>query len=84
MAKFFEDLGKAVSRAANSVSTEFNVAAQEQRLREAYQELGRLHYEAVQAGSLPDNPAIAAQMDKVSDLLRSIQELRRAQNVADV
>ena len=36
MSNFFDDLSKAVTRAANSVSTEINVAAQEQRVREAY------------------------------------------------
>lgn len=83
MSNFFDDLGKAVNRVANNVSTEFSVAAQEQRLREAYQELGRLHYEAVQAGKTPEGDAFAAQMTKISTLLSDIHNKRRSQNVAE-
>jgi hypothetical protein len=84
MGNFFDDLGKAVSRAANSVSTEFNVAAQEQRLKEAYQALGRMYYEAVQAGKDVAGEKFDAQMAKIRDLQESIREMRRNQNVADV
>lgn len=84
MGNFFDDLGKVVTRAANSVSTEFNVAAQEQRLKEAYQVLGRMHYEAVQAGMTPAGQEFDAQMAKISDLVAAIREMRQAQNVADV
>ena len=84
MNNFFDDLSKAVNRVANNVSTEFSVAAQEQRLREAYQELGRLHYEAVQAGKTPDGDAFVAQMTRISTLLGDIQNKRRNQHVADV
>lgn len=84
MSNFFDDLGKAVSRATNSVSTEFNVAAQEQRLKEAYQVLGRMHYEALATGRAAAGPEFDAQMGKISDLILSIRERRQAQNVADV
>lgn len=84
MGNFFDDLGKAVSRAANSVSTEFNVAAQEQRLKEAYQVLGRMHYEAIQADMVAAGPEFDTQMAKIRDLQESIREMRRNQNVADV
>ena len=84
MSNFFDNLGKAVSRAADSVSTEFNVAAQEQRLKEAYQVLGRMHYEALQAGMVAAGPEFDAQMAKISDLIAAIRQLRQAQKVADV
>jgi hypothetical protein len=84
MSNFFDDLGKAVTRAANSVSTEINVAAQEQRLRETYQALGRLYYEAVQAGQAAQGPEFDAQMAKINDLQEAIRQTRRNQNVADV
>lgn len=84
MSNFFDNLGKAVSRAADSVSTEFNVAAQEQRLKEAYQILGRMHYEALQAGMVAAGPEFDAQMAKISDLIAAIRQLRQAQKVADV
>ena len=84
MSNFFDNLGKAVSRAADSVSTEFNVAAQEQRLKEAYQVLGRMHYEALQAGMVAAGPEFDAQIAKISDLIAAIRQLRQAQKVTDV
>ena len=84
MSDFFGDLGKAAQRFANSVSTEVSVAAQEQRLKEAYQALGRMHYEAAQAGNTAAGAEFDAQMAKINDLITSIREIRQAQNVADV
>jgi hypothetical protein len=84
MSNFFDDLGKAVTRAANSVSTEFNVAALEQRLREAYQVLGRMHYDALQAGMVAAGPEFDAQMTKINELVCTIRETRNAQNVTNV
>ena len=84
MANIFDDLGKAVTRVASSVGTEVHVAAQEQRLKEAYQVLGRMHYEAVRAGNVPAGAAFDAQMETISALIAAIRELRRAQNVTNV
>ena len=84
MSEFFSDLGKAVRRMANDVSMEVSVAAQEQRLREAYQALGRLHYEAVQAGKAAEGDGFDAQMSKIRELIAGIHETRRNQNVSDV
>ncbi len=83
MSDFFDDLGKAVRRAANHVSTEVSVAAQEQRVREAYQALGRRYYEAVEAGKAPEGQEFDAQVSKIRALLANIHETRRSQNVAD-
>ena len=84
MSNFFDDLGKAVSRATSSVSAEFNISAQEQRLREAYQVLGRMHHEARMAGMFAAGPEFDMQIARINELLYSIQELRRAQNVTNV
>ena len=84
MSNFFDDLGKAVTRAANSVGTEISVAAQEQRLREAYQALGRSCYEAARSGKAVQGEAFDAQLKKIDTLIESIHETRRRQNVADL
>ena len=84
MSDFFDDLGKAVRRVANNVSTEVSVAAQEQRLREAYQALGRLCYESAQAGKVLQGEEYDAQVAKIHALIESINETRRSQNVTDV
>ena len=84
MSDFFDNLGKAVRKVADNVSTEVSAAAQEQRLKEAYQALGRMHYEAAQAGNTAAGAEFDAQMAKINDLITSIREIRQAQNVADV
>ena len=83
MSDFFDDLGKAFRRAANSVSTEVSVAAQEQRLREAYQALGRLYYEAVQAGKSPESQDFDVQISRIRALIANNHETRRNRDVAD-
>ena len=84
MSNFFDNLGKAVTNAANSVSTGINAAAQEQRLKEAYQVLGRMYYESVRAGNPTGGEAFDRQMAKIDDLIAAIRELRCNQNIADV
>ncbi|MBQ7416162.1 MAG: hypothetical protein IJW14_03885 [Oscillospiraceae bacterium] len=83
MGKFFDDLGKAVQNVTGNISAEFSVAAQEQRLREAYQELGRKYFEAVQAGTSTDAGEFATQLARIHELQASIEEIRRNQNVSD-
>ena len=83
MSDFFDDLGKAFRRVADNVTTEGSVAAQEQRLREAYQALGRMHYEAIRAGKEPWGEEFDAQTAKIRSLLANIHEARRNKNVSD-
>lgn len=83
MSDFFDDLSKAFRKAADSVTAEVSVAAQEQRLKEAYQALGRLYYEAVQAGKEPQGEDFDAQMSRIRALIANIHETRRSQNVTD-
>ena len=84
MSDFFSDLGDAARRVVSDVSTGVNVAALEQRLREAYQVLGRMHYDALQAGMVAAGPEFDAQMTKINELVRTIRETRNAQNVTNV
>ena len=50
MNDFFDRLGAAAKRAAGSVSTEINVAAEEQKIKECYVSLGKLCYNAAKSG----------------------------------
>lgn len=84
MNDFFDKLGAAAKRAANAVSTEVNVAAEEQKLREAYQALGKLYYKAKRAGQEPEGIDFADQCRKIDAALKRIDELKRANNVTDV
>ena len=82
MSEFFSDLGKAVQRVTGNIGAEISVAAQEQRIKDAYQELGRLYFESVQAGQTPDEAALSAQVDRICQLKQQIEEIRSKQDVA--
>ncbi len=81
MSNFIDDLSSAVKRVASSVSTEVTVAAREQKLREAYQKLGRMTYQAHVNGREAKGPKFDAQIFAIDDLRRQIEELRRQENV---
>lgn len=83
MSDFFDDLGKAARRVASNVGTEFSVAVQEQKVKEAYQTLGRLYYKAAQEGTEIQGGEFDTQVVKIRDLLAQIEELRRNQNVTE-
>ena len=81
MHDFFDRLGSAARRAANNVANEVNVAAEKQKLSDAYRDLGKLCYQALKQGGTPDFPAEVARIDA---LLASIADLKERRNVTDV
>ncbi len=81
MSDFFDDLGAAARRVASGVNTEITVAALEQKVREAYQALGRLHYGAVQNGRAPQGAEFDALMVQIRQQLEEINRLRGNQRV---
>lgn len=81
MNDFFDKLGAAAKRAANTVATEVNVAAEEQKVREAYQALGKLHYQAKRSGRELDGIEFADQIRKVEAALKRINELKNHKDV---
>lgn len=84
MSDFFDTLGAAAKRAASSVSVEVQIAAEEQKIREAYQALGQLYFKASRTGKPTQGMAFADQCRKVEASLRRINELKRSKNVTDV
>lgn len=84
MNDFFDKLGAAAKRAANAVSTEVSVAAEEQKIREAYQALGQLYFKAKRTGKETDGLDFADQCRKVEASLKRINELKRTNNVTDI
>ena len=81
MNDFFDKLGAAARRAADTVSTEVGVAAQEQRIREAYQALGKLCYKAHKEGVAPVGAEFDACYDKIDLCMKRIDELRDNQKI---
>lgn len=81
MNDFFDKLGAAAKRAADSVGTELNVAAEEQKIREGYQALGKLYYQASRSGAEPSGPDFADHCRKIDAAIKRIQELKDRKNV---
>lgn len=84
MNELFDKLGAAAKRAANAVSTEVNVAAEEQKIREAFQALGKLYYKAKRAGTEPAGFEFDEQCRKVEASMKRINELKSNKNVTAV
>ena len=85
MNEFLSKLTAAAKRAADTVGTEVSVAAEEQKIREAYQALGKLCYQAKRDGKEVSAEDFDAQCAKVDAALARIKELKDRKNVtADV
>ena len=75
-------LGAVARHAANTVSTDVNIAVHEQRLRETYRDLGKLYYNYVSSGLAPEGAAFEEKMAVIAEELKKIKELR-SQKVSD-
>jgi hypothetical protein len=76
MNDFLNKLGAVTRHAANAVGTELNIVAHEQRVREAYQALGKLYYNYVSSGVLPEGDAFDEKVAVITEELKRIKELR--------
>ena len=84
MNEIFDKLSAAAKRAAGAVSTEVSIAAEEQKIRVAYQALGKLYYKAKRNGGDLNGIEFADQCRKVEQSLKRIAELKSANNVTGV
>ena len=81
MSDFFDKLGAVARRAADTVSTEVNVAAEEQKIKESYQALGKLYYQASQSGGEFLGPDFADHCRRIEASLKRIKELKDRRDV---
>ena len=77
-------LGAAAKRAAGSVATEVNVAADEQKIKDLYQSLGKLYYQTSRHGGDLNGADFADYMRRIDAVRKHIAELRNRSNVTDV
>ena len=78
MNDFFDRLGNAARRAAGTVAGEVSIAAEKQKLSDAYRALGKLCYEAIkQDASLVCDEQIA----RIDAILARLEELKTRRNV---
>ena len=83
MNEFFDKLGAAARRAADTVTTEVNVAAQEQKIKEAYQALGKLYYQAVSNGTEKGGAEFDELCGRIEASLKRIKELKANKSVTE-
>ena len=81
MHDFFDKLGAAAKRAASNVANEVSVAAEKQKLSDAYRDLGKRYYQAVKAGQTPD---LAQEIARIDEALKRIDDLADRRNVTNV
>ena len=78
MSNFFDDLGNAFKKLADDVNVEVSVAAKQQKVKEAYQKLGRMHYQAACKGIEPTGVEFDRQLALIRELLQQINDLKHS------
>ncbi len=81
MSDVFSQIGKAAQRVASNVASEVSIAAQEQRVNDAYRDLGRRYHELLRQNGAVDPADLEAQTRKVDQLLEELKEKRRKKDV---
>ena len=78
MNDFFDRLGNAARRAAGNVAGEVSIAAEKQKLSDAYRALGKLCYEAMKRD---ESLVCDEQIARIDAILARIEELKTRRNV---
>ena len=81
MNDFLNKLGAAARPAAGPLNPELNVVAQEKKVRAQYLALGKLYYNYVSSGLVPEGEAFDEKMAVVAEELKRIKELRAQKTV---
>ena len=81
MHDLFDKLGAASKRAAGHVATKVSVAAEKQKLSDAYRDLGKRYYQAMKAGEAAD---LSAEVAKIDEALARIDALNDRRDVTNV
>ena len=72
----------ATRHAADSAKLSINIAAEEENLKKAYAALGRLYYEALDSGTMPEGEAFDQQIALIRQTLQKIELYRRQKEQA--
>ena len=78
MNDFFDRLGNAARRAAGTVAGEVSIAAEKQKLSDAYRALGKLCYEAIKGN---ESLVCDEQIARIDAILARLEELKTRRNV---
>ncbi len=72
----------ATRHAADSAKLSINIAAEEENLKKAYAALGRLYYESLDSGTMPEGEAFDQQIALIRQTLQKIELYRRQKEQA--
>lgn len=72
----------ATKRAATTAKLSISIAAEEDKVKTAYQAIGKLYYQDKLSGTVPSGPAYDEQLSRIEASLHRIGELRSQKNVA--
>ena len=78
MNEFFDKLGNVARRAAGTVAGEVSMAAEKQKLSDAYRSLGKLCYEAMKRN---ESLVCDEQIARIDAILTRIEELKLRRDV---
>ena len=78
MNEFFDRLGSAARRAAGTVAGEVSIAAEKQKLSDAYRALGKLCYEAIKGD---ESLVCDEQVARIDGILARIADLKARRDV---
>ena len=78
MNDFFDRLGNAARRAAGTVAGEVSIAAEKQKLNDAYRALGKLCYESVKGNEVL---VCDEQIARIDAILARLEELKSRRDV---
>ena len=81
MNDFIDKLGAAAKRAAGTVVNEVSVAAEKQKLSDAYRDLGKRYYQALKRGECAD---LTQEITQIDEILRRIENLMDRRDVTNV
>lgn len=71
----------ATKRAATTAKLSISIAAEEDKVKTAYQAIGKLYYQDKLSGTAPSGPAYDEQLERIEAALHRIGELRSQKNV---
>ena len=78
MNDFFDRLGNAARRAAGNVAGEVSIAAEKQKLNDAYRTLGKRCYEAIKGN---ESLGCDEQIARIDAIVARMEELKSRRNV---
>lgn len=72
----------ATKRAATTAKLSIAIAAEEDKVKTAYQAIGKQYYQDILSGTVPGGPVYDEQLGRIEASLHRIGELRSQKNVA--